>query len=112
MTGILFKAPVASHMPITGEVAFDTTDSAIKIFNGNQWIEVAGVNTVAKQFEVIDKADVDGEMWYTVKCTNEIGDWVRTQPAEQWVSNRSWLLHENNFDMHRELFAFLKLTWS
>jgi hypothetical protein len=65
-------------------------------------------------FEVLARSEVDGEMWYTVKCTREVGSWVREQLKEQWVNhiNSSWLFHENNFDIDRELFALLKLTWS
>ena len=86
----------------------------MNVFDGNDWIEISGVETAMTQFEVLSKADVDGELWYTVKCTKEVGDWVRAQPEEQWVNhiNRGWLFHVNNFDIHYELYALMRLSWA
>jgi hypothetical protein len=63
-------------------------------------------------YEILDQAEVDGEPWYTVKCNREVADWVRKQTTEQWVTNNAWLYHENNFDIHYELYALMRLTWS
>lgn len=67
-----------------------------------------------RNFEVLDQALVDDEQWYTVKCNKEVGNWVRSQPKEQWVNhtNSGWLFYEHNFDIHYELYAYLRLTWS
>lgn len=66
-----------------------------------------------RNFEVLDQAMVDDQQWYTVKCNKEVGNWVRGQPKEQWVNHidRGWLFYENNFDVHHELYAYLKLSW-
>ena len=76
-----------------------------------QWTIIEPMN---RHYEVLDQAEVDGITWYTVKCSKEVGNWVREQPEDQWVNhiNKGWLFHVNNFDMHKELFALLKLSWS
>lgn len=105
-----------NHTPVTGELAVFTVNGApeMKMFDGTNWVTVGGTVVRERAFEVLAQAEVDGVMWYTVKCSKEVGDWVRTQPEDHWVNhiNQGWLFHVNNFDMHRELFAFLKLTWS
>lgn len=100
---------------VAGSILYDSKDDSVKMFDGTNWIVVNGGTMIKERaFEILTQAEVDGQQWYTVKCSKEVGDWVRTQPSEQWVNhiNSGWLFHENNFDMDRELFAFLKLTWS
>jgi hypothetical protein len=69
---------------------------------------------MTKNYEVLDSALVDNEMWYTVKCSKEVGNWVRQQSKDQWSRSeetKSWLFYENRLDIHCELFVLLKLTW-
>ena len=76
-----------------------------------QWNISYGMPKI-KTIEILDQAEVDGEKWFTVKCTKEVGNWVRTQPKGQWVSNNSWLYYENNFDVHHELYVLMRLIWA
>jgi len=66
-------------------------------------------------FEVVDRGIVDDTKWYVVRCRNkEISKWVRTQPAEQWyehIDQRGYM-DMNVFDLHEEVYAMLKLSWS
>ena len=62
---------------------------------------------------VITSADVDGVLWYTVNCRTDVANWVRQQDSAQWVEHINYNMSDlcNTFDMHSELYAYLKLTW-
>lgn len=68
-----------------------------------------------EKFEVIDRGIVDDRQWYVVRCIDKkISAWVRTQPKEQWyehIDQRGYM-NMNVFDMHEEVYAMLKLSWS
>lgn len=69
------------------------------------------MNPLAK-FEINAKADVDGATWYTVSCTKEISEWLRSQPKE-WQHEalaHGWVLSQ--FDIHEKLYTLLALRWS
>lgn len=61
------------------------------------------------------RAEVDGRMWYTVACSNEVSKWIRQQPGEhtQWDSlcDNKWPVFNESFDMHEEFYMMLKLRW-
>jgi hypothetical protein len=61
-------------------------------------------------YTVIDSAEVDGTIWYSVKCSIEVGNWVRTQPSEHWVKYVE-SIYDYQIDMDQELLVLLKLTW-
>ena len=65
--------------------------------------------------EVIDQATVDGATWYTVSCRKDVSVWVREHGIEnkEWYEHidGKWMVHKNVFDMHEELYAYLKLSW-
>ena len=66
-------------------------------------------------FEVLDQATVDGATWYTVSCRKDVSMWVREHGIEnkEWFDHidSKWMLHKNVFDMHEELYTYLKLSW-
>ena len=71
-------------------------------------------NTVEIPFFVKDSAIVDGEKWYTVRCTDEVGRWVRTQSKDIWSEHidQKWHVYRNTFDMHEKLLTMLNIKWS
>jgi hypothetical protein len=64
------------------------------------------------KFEINAKAEVDGATWYTVSCTKEISEWLRTQPKELQYEAlaHGWVLSQ--FDIHEKLYTMLALKWS
>ena len=67
------------------------------------------------KYVVITHAEVDGRMWYTIRCTKEVADWIRNQPGEgtQWDAfiDANWYIHAHQFDVHEEFYMMLKLRW-
>ena len=64
------------------------------------------------KFVINAKAEVDGATWYTVSCTKEISEWLRSQPKE-WhyeALAHGWVLPQ--FDIHEKLYTLLVLRWS
>ena len=64
------------------------------------------------KFEIIAKAEVDDATWYTVSCTKEISEWLRSQPKEWHYEAlvHGWVLSQ--FDIHEKLYTMLALKWS
>ena len=71
------------------------------------------------EYTVLALVDIDGEKWYTIHVSKDIGSWTRTQPQVQWYEH-PWEQptrynfhepHQSKFDVHYELLAILKLTW-
>ena len=64
------------------------------------------------KFEINAKAEVDGDTWYTVSCTKDISEWLRTQPKELRYEAlaHGWVLSQ--FDIHEKLYTLLALRWS
>jgi hypothetical protein len=64
------------------------------------------------KFEINAKAEVDGATWYTVSCTKDISEWLRTQPKELRYEAlaHGWVLSQ--FDIHEKLYTMLALKWS
>ena len=75
----------------------------------NQWFRSM---TIPATFEINAKAEVDGATWYTVSCTKEISEWLRTQPKElrSEALAHGWVLPQ--FDIHEKLYTLLALRWS
>jgi hypothetical protein len=63
---------------------------------------------------MIDKAVVDGSMWYTVLVSSQAGYWIRNQSKELWYEHPStnWPVDANKFDVHEKLYSMLALAWS
>ena len=68
--------------------------------------------TPVTKFEINAKAEVDGATWYTVSCTKDIREWLRTQPKELRYEAlaHGWVLSQ--FDIHEKLYTMLALKWS
>lgn len=71
------------------------------------------------EYTVFDSVDVDNEKWYTICVSGDIAAWIRTQAQDHWYEHpyeqpTRYNFHEpssEKFDVHYELFVFLKLTW-
>lgn len=65
------------------------------------------------KFRVMTSAPVDGELWYTIRCTDEVAKWVRTQNKDLWYSHidSQWYVYNNMFDMSEKLYTLLNIRW-
>ena len=63
-------------------------------------------------FDVIDRATVDNEPWLTIKCSNEVSAWIKTQSKTMWHKHidKNWI--ENTFDIHEKIYIMLQLKYS
>lgn len=72
----------------------------------------------APRIQILDRADVDGAIWYTVQCKpGTVSDWVQEQDPDLWQRtdgsiDRRWYVHFNVFDMHEKLYTMLMLKWN
>lgn len=64
------------------------------------------------KFEILDKAQVDGDIWYTVACTREVSSWVREQPKDLQYTHATQGWVSNKFDIHEKLYTVMALRWS
>jgi hypothetical protein len=62
---------------------------------------------------VIDKAMVDNSQWYTVKCSNKVSSWIKTQPKGMWHEHidANWTLYKNTLDIHEKIYTMLQLKY-
>jgi hypothetical protein len=61
------------------------------------------------------KAEVDGELWYTVKCNKEAGAWIRSLPKEgNWFEHidSQWYVYQHMFDLHERVYVQLGLKFT
>ena len=69
-----------------------------------------------KKFKLLAGALVDGEEWFTIQCTPEVSNWIRTQPGEYtlWFQNidDKWMINGNVFDIHHTFYTMTALRWS
>lgn len=72
---------------------------------------VSQMSILQPKFEINSKAEVDGAIWYTVSCNEEVGTWLRSQPKElQYEALASgWVLAQ--FDIHEKLYTAMALRW-
>jgi archaellum biogenesis ATPase FlaH len=64
------------------------------------------------EFEITAKAEVDGATWYTVSCTKDISEWLRSQSRELQYEALAHGFHFPQFDIHEKLYILLALKWS
>lgn len=64
------------------------------------------------KYKVIDSAEVDGELWRTVRCNKEISKWIRTH-TDSWHEHidQNWNIYANTFDIGEELYLMLVLKF-
>lgn len=82
----------------------------LQAVNGG-WIQVPP----KPMFQYSGKAEVDGELWYTVKCTKEVGDWIRSLPKkDNWYEHidNQWYVYQNMFDVHERVYLQLGLKFA
>lgn len=65
-----------------------------------------------QQFRVVTESMVDGEQWYTIRCTDTVGKWVR----ENFKKDQQWYEHTdavylNVFDINAEAHTMTILKW-
>ena len=77
------------------------------------WKEVSSMGDRLYSEEA--SAGVDGRMWYTVRCTKAVANWIREQPGQgtQWENliDQRWYMYLDMFDVHEEFYMMLKLRW-
>lgn len=68
-------------------------------------------------FVVLDTTKVDSQTWYTVRCTKEVGEWLRQTYKDRqddlWYEHidKTWYFHRNKFDIHEKIYFLLSLKW-
>lgn len=83
----------------------------------NNWMVLPKKPDPNSNFEILTKAIVDGDQWYTVRCSKEASMWIRkTYPQHEnkmWFENidQRWQLNRNVYDMHEKLYTLLALAW-
>jgi hypothetical protein len=67
------------------------------------------------KFEVIDRAEVDGEKWFVIQVEPKVGPWLREQRSEWWYEHMTTQYKYrvlDTFDVHEKLYTLLALKWS
>lgn len=64
------------------------------------------------KFLISDQAQVDGETWYSVRCSEEVGTWLRSQHKELQRESQDQRWATCYFDIHEKLYTVLALRWS
>lgn len=66
-------------------------------------------------FAVASTGTVDGETWRTIKCFDEVAEWIREQPGSdiEWVELTPGLQFPkaNIFDVNERIYFMLALRW-
>jgi hypothetical protein len=62
-----------------------------------------------RDFRIHDQGPVDGRTWYTVSCSHEASQWLRTQSREMCHEH---IQNHNRFDIDEKLYTMLVLRWS
>jgi hypothetical protein len=66
-------------------------------------------------FKKIGQAEVDGEPWYTVKCTQEVGKFIRGQSGKgarwQETIDTNWYVYADTFDVCEDIYLQLGLKY-
>ena len=66
-------------------------------------------------YRKLDSVLVDGERWYTIKCNNEVAEWVRHQSGQgrHWYEHidQNWYVHKNKFDITEKIYIQICLRW-
>lgn len=78
----------------------------------DQWADMI---KAVSEYSVVDKSLVDGDKWYTVKCSKDVASWVREHSENGWWKEHidgGWYVHRTTFDMHEKLYTLLQLKWS
>lgn len=61
------------------------------------------------------RSEVDGELWYTVKCSTEVAKWIRTLPKkDNWYEHidTNWYAYNSMFDLHERVYLQLGLKFA
>lgn len=62
------------------------------------------------KFQTVYQAEVDGEMWYTVRTSDkEISNWLRRQERTLMVETTA--NYPNYFDVHEKIYIMLELKY-
>ncbi len=84
----------------------------------NNWMILPKKPGPNENYSVLTKAVVDGDQWYTVRCSKETSVWFRaTYPQHEnkmWFENidQQWQLNKNVYDMHEKLYTILAMRWA
>jgi energy-coupling factor transporter ATP-binding protein EcfA2 len=63
-----------------------------------------------EKFTRVSLADVDGEMWYTIRTSDpEVSKWIRSQDRKLKVETTA--NYPNYFDVHEKLYVMLVLRF-
>ena len=74
--------------------------------------QMYGSMTTSAQFSITAKAEVDGDTWYTVICSQKVSEWLRSQSRELRHEALAHGFHFPQFDIHEKLYSMMALKWS
>lgn len=58
----------------------------------------------------IEPAKIDGELWHTIRCNNEISKWIRSQASGSWYEHPSHTWY-SFFDVCEDLYMLMILKF-
>ena len=62
------------------------------------------------KFQTVYQAEVDGEMWYTIRTSNrEVSKWIRSQENTMMVETT--VNYPDYFDVHEKIYIMLELKY-
>ena len=70
-------------------------------------------NLMQPNITLLTSAKVDEKMWYTVKLSMPVANWMRQQETTKWEEHypaNSWA-GQNIFDVEETLYTLLNLKW-
>lgn len=94
----------------------------LRVISAGRQVGKSMINTLYRQmqtemtepaYRVKDSTMVDGERWYTVRCTSEIGKWIRTQNTDLWYEHidQQWVVYKTTFDINEKLHTLISIKW-
>jgi len=68
---------------------------------------------IGEHYSNVDQSTVDGEQWYTVKCSTGILLWVKTHPQNMWHEHidSNWYFDKTVLDVHEKIYTMLQLKY-
>ena len=65
-------------------------------------------------FEKMDSALVDGDLWYKVQVIPKVTRWVKEQNKDLWYDHKTPNNYKvlDTFDVHEKLYTMMAVRWS
>jgi len=86
----------------------------MKIHRPIKYSTVVPLKAVQKNsYEIIDRGNVDNEIWYVVQVEPNVARWMRTQNKDLWYDYKVGSYRVlDTFDVHEKLYTMLAMRWA